>query len=201
VIARDGSEAAATGVALQTLKIGAHVGSVLIAEVAIFFESFADDEFQAGRNAWIQMRRRSGVQMKNEAADFAGAGAVERNSSGGHFVEDGAEGEEVGTGVNIAGPNLLGGHVRDGAENGARAREMFGVYGTSGKSFGGAGEIAREMDFGESEIEDFGAAAFGDLDVGGLDVSMDDALGVGGVECVGEVNRDVEQALEIERAC
>ena len=36
------------GGALEALKIGAHVGGVLIAEVAIFFEGVVDDAFEFG---------------------------------------------------------------------------------------------------------------------------------------------------------
>ena len=57
---------------------------------------------------------------------------------------------------------------------------------------------ASRGDFREAEVEDFGVAAFGDENVGGLDVAMDDAFGVGGVECVGDFDGDAEETIEFE---
>ena len=42
-------------------------------------------------------------------------------------------------------------------------------------------------------------SAIGDEDVGGLDVAMDDALGVGGVEAVGDFDGEREQRFVFER--
>ena len=42
-------------------------------------------------------------------------------------------------------------------------------------------------------------AALGDEDIRGLDVAMDDALDVSGVERVGNVDGNIEQAIEFER--
>ena len=42
--------------------------------------------------------------------------------------------------------------------------------------------------------------ASGDEDVGGLDVAVDDAFGVSGVERVGDVDGDFEKAIEREQA-
>jgi hypothetical protein len=81
------------------------------------------------------------------------------------------------------------------AEGGAGAGEMSGVgsersiVAISGGRFCGG-------NFGEAEIEDFGVAAFGDEDVGGLDVAVDDAFGVGGIESFGDLNGNVEETLE-----
>ena len=46
----------------------------------------------------------------------------------------------------------------------------------------GAGKFGRK--FGEAEVENFGNAACGDENIGGLDVSVDDALVMGGLESV-----------------
>ncbi len=43
-------------------------------------------------------------------------------------------------------------------------------------------------------------AAFGDENVGGLDVAMNDALGVRGVEAVGDVDGEGEEAFEVHGA-
>ena len=53
---------------------------------------------------------------------------------------------------------------------------------------------------GETEIENFGVAAISDEDVGGLDVAMNDAFRVGGVERVGDLDAEIEEQFQIEGA-
>jgi hypothetical protein len=64
--------------------------------------------------------------------------------------------------------------------------ERFGVW---------RGGLLR-ADLRESEIENFGVAALSDEDVGGLDVPVDDAFGVRGVERVGALNSNFEEAFD-----
>jgi hypothetical protein len=52
---------------------------------------------------------------------------------------------------------------------------------------------------GQSEIENFGLAAFGHEHVGRLDVPMDDASGVGDVESVGKLDSKIKNLLNGER--
>src|SRR5262249_41316107 len=54
--------------------------------------------------------------------------------------------------------------------------------------------------FGQTEIENFGVTTLGDKDVGGLDVAVNDALRVSGVESVGHFDADIEQDFDVERA-
>ena len=42
--------------------------------------------------------------------------------------------------------------------------------------------------FRQTEIENLGVASFGDKNISGLDVSMNDALSVSGVQRVGDLN-------------
>ncbi len=46
------------GIALQALQIGADVGGMLVTQIAVFFQAFADDPFQFGRDVGIQANGR-----------------------------------------------------------------------------------------------------------------------------------------------
>ncbi len=54
-------------------------------------------------------------------------------------------------------------------------------------------------DLRQPEIQNLGVAALGDEDVRGLDVAVDDAFGMRGVECIGNLNRQTEQNIVLER--
>ena len=56
------------------------------------------------------------------------------------------------------------------------------------------------LNLGQAEVQDFGASPAGDKNVSRLDVAMNDALGVRGIQRVGDVNRKREERREIQRA-
>src|SRR5260221_1767928 len=95
---------------------------------------------------------------------------------------------------------LFGRNVGSIAECAARAGELFGVHANGGLgSFRAICGFARG-DFCQSKIENFGVAALSDENIGGLDVAMNNAFGVGSVERVGNVDGDVQEAVEIDGA-
>src|SRR5690349_5129256 len=49
--------ASGLAVALQSLQVGAQIGSTLVAQVTIFFESLVDDFFELGRKVGIDAHR------------------------------------------------------------------------------------------------------------------------------------------------
>src|SRR5580698_4570208 len=99
VVCVGNANAAGTGVSLEALQVGAHFGGVLVTKIAVVFESFVDDAFELGREIGIEARRRSGLTIEDGVEDVGGAFAAEGKLAGGHFVEDGAEREKIGAGV------------------------------------------------------------------------------------------------------
>src|SRR5246127_1299018 len=77
---------------------------------------------------------------------------------------------------------------------------MFRAY-IFGDVFDGRtnGATFRVGELGETEIENLGMPAFGDKNIGGLDVTMNDAFAMSGIESVGHFNRQAEQNVGIER--
>ena len=64
---------------------------MLIAQVAILFESLVDDALKFGGEIGIHARGGSGRAIENFALDDSGAFAAKGQRAGGHLVENGAE--------------------------------------------------------------------------------------------------------------
>ena len=79
------------GVALQPLQIRAHVGCVLVAQIAIFLQSFVDDLVQLGRHFGIQPNGGSGRPVQDGFENRCRAVATEGSLAGGHLIENGSE--------------------------------------------------------------------------------------------------------------
>ena len=52
-------------------------------------------------------------------------------------------------------------------------------------------------DFCQTKIQDLGVAVLGHEDVGRLDIAMNDPLGMGRIQSVGDPNGDVQQRLHL----
>ncbi len=63
-----------------------------------------------------------------------------------------------------------------------------------------AGGVVRSVYFGQTEVEDFCAPACRNKNICGLDISVNDALAVGGIEGVCDVDGKRHASREIERA-
>ena len=110
--------------------------------------------------------------------------------AGGDLIENGAEREKIGAGVELFAASLFRRHVGDGADGEAGAGEVRYVGVVNG------GFVALTGDeFRQTEIENFCRTAVGEKNVGGLDVAMDDTFFVRGVERVGELNAEFERAI------
>ena len=102
---------------------------------------------------------------------------------------------KIGAAVEFLAAQLLGRHVGHGADcgSGTGQVEVGGVGDGLRIAAGGAGGAGN---FCQAEVENLGVAAVGHENIGGLDVAVNDAFGVRGVEGVGHFDRKREQALQ-----
>jgi hypothetical protein len=118
--------------------------------------------------------------------------AIEEFLAGEEFENNDAEGPNVGAAVDGLAGGLFWGHVGGGAQ------DESGFGGAEGKRavcFVGAFD-----GLGEAEIENFDLATGSEKDVGGLEVSMDDALVVSGFEGFGDLDGDGDDFVGREGA-
>ena len=126
---------------------------------------------------------------RERVADRLGS---EGRSAGQQFIEDAPERPDVGPGINWQAARLFGAHVSGGAEHraGARARRRD-------RDALGSGFVAQGL--GEPEVEHLHGAVRRQLDVGGFEIAVDDALFVRGFESAGELERDRHNLRRRER--
>src|SRR4029077_3277042 len=98
-----------------------------------------------------------------------------------------SEGEQIRPGVQLLGADLFGRHISYGAERRARTGEV-------GLHIHGCGVCVRTYiancwsHFRQTEVENLRVSALNDENVCWLEIAVDDASSVSGVECIGDVN-------------
>ncbi len=117
--------------------------------------------------------------------------ALERLAPGGHLIEHQPEREKIGAGVELFAARLLRRHVVDRAEGHAGHRQDVARDPRLGR---GIRRFLAELR--DTEVEQLGLPSFRDEDVRRLDVSVNDALGVRGIERVGELAANVQDLLK-----
>src|SRR5207245_3495048 len=109
-------------------------------------------------------------------------------AAGGHLVHDGTEREQIAASVEIFASCLFRRQVGDGTD----CRAATGKVSRASLAGDGVhGHFSLASQLGETEIENLYLSALSDEDVGRLDVTMNDALGMRGFERFGELNADI----------
>ena len=112
---------------------------------------------------------------------------------GQHLVQHAAERPDVGALVDRLPARLLRAHVRGGAENDALARPADAS--SSATASDRRRRVARHR-FRQAEVEDLHDALGRDLDVGRLQIAVDDPFLVRRVERVRDLRRDRQRLVE-----
>src|SRR5260370_39155406 len=100
---RNGGDLAGIDLTLQAFEVGAEFRGDLVADVAIFFESLVEDALELGGGVGVQGGRGDGGVVRNVIEDDGAGSAREGLLARKHLVRDGAEREEVASGVTLSG--------------------------------------------------------------------------------------------------
>ena len=139
----------------------------------IFFQAAQDDSFHERVNIFDDLRRMRRGALSRAERHLGAGGSVEEALAGKDLVEYEAERVEIAFRGHFAARELFRGHV--GGSSGARV---------------GAYDFGRQP--GQAEIGDAHAAASIEHDVRGLQISVNDAMLVGGSEAGTQLPRDLD---------
>ena len=162
---------------------------------AVLFERPVKDLVKAGGQTGPGVRGKNRFSIQDAVEDGRGAFARKRQQAGRHFIEHNPEGEQICAAIQFLRRGLFGRHVSDGAEHEPRTGEVY-----KGCLSGVAGGHATGRNTGklsQAEIYDFGVSTVGDENVRGLDVAMNNALGVRRIERIGDLDGQGEKETSI----
>jgi hypothetical protein len=91
---------------------------------------------------------------------------------------------------------LLGRHIRNRSKQAPGARELAGIDFQGGSGFRVGKRRFGGSDFGQAEIENFGAPALGHENILRLDIAVNDAFGVCRIQRVGDLDGQWQQLVE-----
>ena len=171
---------------------------MLVAEVAVFLQTFVDDVFQGNRQVGVEPQRRHRRAMK-QGVEHVGRVAAERQHPGPHLVEYDSERKQVAARVQFAPACLFRRHIGHRPQQSAGVGQPLHRFSLGQGGAFGEQRIGRHY-FRKSEIQNLGVPALVDEDVRRLDVAMNDALCVGRIQPLGHIDGDLEDLLGLHGA-
>jgi len=163
----------------HTAQLGSQGGGVRVALPAILGQAPGDDGVDRRRDLRHQPARGRGLLVQDLEQHGAGRRVVERADAGEHLVQSAAQREDVRAAVHFMPLNLLRGHV------GRRAHQPLGQ-----------GDRRLALQTGSAEVAQLDRAVAGPEDVGGFDVAVDDPVGVGISQRLGDLAGDAGGFVE-----
>ena len=145
-------------VALQPLQFRPHLGGVLVAQIAVFFQRPVDDALQFCRQVRVQGCGRCRSAVEDSFKDNARGVTPEWQYPGCHLVQHRAKREEIGADIQFLATHLFGRHVSHSAQRCSRTGQMRFVRRARHCVCGGdlARRAGRAHDLGQAEIENLG---------------------------------------------
>ena len=174
----------------QRLQREGEIGGGLKTLLRIFLQAAMDHSLQGHRSVGREVRNRWRLLVQNRGHRIGRRGLLKRLLPHHHLVEDGSEGEDVRAVVGRQSTHLLWRHVADGSHGDAGKRERRGLI---------HHRFFRLNEFGEAEVENLDATVFGDEQVVGLQVAVDDSFFVRGGESVRDLHSVVDRLAQRQR--
>ena len=176
----------------RLLNLDSRVGDVVNALSRVLAQAASEE----GENSWRRRGRKSlpvGLPLQDPRDRVGNGLAAEGLPARDHLVKDAAQRPDVGPLVHRLAPGLLGAHVGGGAQDHAVACSAAGEGRREGQALRN-----RFLSEGlrEAEIQELDLVLCGNLDVGGLEIPVDDSLLVGRLQRLGDLAGDVERLAD-----
>ncbi len=174
---------------------------MLITQIAVFLQRLADDAFHLPGQVRIEPDRRRGQPFQNCIEDQRRSVPAKREGSGRHLIQHRAKRKQIAARIEFLAFGLLGRHVSHGPHGRSGTGQVVFAHGGRLREHSRRvhAAAADRSDLGQSEVQHLGMTALGDENVGGLDVAVNDALGMRGVERIGNLDREREQRVHLQR--
>ena len=98
-------------ITLEPDQVGLEVGSGLIAQISVFFQSLFQDASESRRQGWIHLHDGNWVAVENRFVNHGRGIALKGEEPGRHLIESRSQGEQVGSSIDKLSARLLWRHV------------------------------------------------------------------------------------------